>query len=467
MNDNERISIPGLSKEYIYELLCRELPTAQENVEEYRSVKKACKRIVDYSISPAQAIILQDSGWLKGIIIRFAFQNKRIIKRIPVLGNFALKVKERILEKKKSKALLSGANEIFDVSDLLNLDINPFVCSCYRELLERECSEEELVGYQKLICDGMSKAAIIYIFITSEEFRNRFIVDDIQKYKKVYRKERIKVQLKNAPVIGYLIKLLLLPKELHSLRIEYEINKANERERDRMLEIQYGQIKDKLFSIPEKEKAEMQDLVIVGAGGHARSVIDIILQNSEYRIVGCLSPQYPEQRRVTGLEDIKIIGTDSDLEKLYAEGIRNIFVAIGDNALRHRLFKAAVEIGYEPVNVISKNAIISPRSVIGKGVCVMPGAVLNVNTQIGDNSIINTNCNVDHDCSIGTSVHIAPGCAISGSVSIGEGTQLGTGTSVKDRISIGKWSTIGAGSVVVKNIGDGTLAFGVPAQVIR
>jgi UDP-perosamine 4-acetyltransferase len=205
----------------------------------------------------------------------------------------------------------------------------------------------------------------------------------------------------------------------------------------------------------------MEKLIILGAGGHARSVMDILLQNNDFEIIGCIDPSSSE------VLDQPVIGNDNDLEALYLRGIKKIFVAIGDNHLRDRLFKKVESIGFQPINVISRHAMISPRANLGKGICIMAGAVINVNTVIEDNTIINTHCSIDHDCDIGRSAHIAPGVALSGTVKIGTGVQVGTGASVIDGITIGDWAFIGGGAAVVSDIPEGVLAYGVPARIIR
>jgi UDP-perosamine 4-acetyltransferase len=205
----------------------------------------------------------------------------------------------------------------------------------------------------------------------------------------------------------------------------------------------------------------MEKLIILGAGGHARSVMDILHQNNDFDIIGCVGPESCE---VLGQ---LVIGNDNALETFFLRGIKNIFVAVGDNCLRDGLFQKVKSIGFRPINIISRYAMISPRAHLGNGICVMAGAVINVNTIIEDNSIINTHCSIDHDCYIGRSAHIAPGVALSGTVKIGTGVQIGTGASVIDGVTIGDWSFIGGGAAVVSNIPEGVLAYGVPARIIR
>jgi len=214
-------------------------------------------------------------------------------------------------------------------------------------------------------------------------------------------------------------------------------------------------------------KESDMNILIIGAGGHARSVMDIILRNGEYRILGCTDKHYGERSSVEFMEDIAIIGSDDMLGFFYEKGTKKAFVALGNNDLRERIYNKAKAIGFEMISIISRDAVISPRAHIGEGVCVMAGAVVNVNATIGNNSIINTNCCIDHDCTIGTNCHIAPGVSLSGCVNVGDNVQIGTGASVIDNITIGKASYIGAGSAVVNDIPENVLAYGVPARKVR
>ncbi|OPA80199.1 hexapeptide transferase [Paenibacillus selenitireducens] len=203
-------------------------------------------------------------------------------------------------------------------------------------------------------------------------------------------------------------------------------------------------------------------VVIIGAGGHAKVVIDMIQSNPEFEIIGCTDRI--GNRKISG---IPVLGDDSILPQLYEQGIRHAFVAIGGNSVRHQLARHALDTGFELINAISPHAYVADSVILGSGIAVMPGAVLNAEACIGNNSIINTCASVDHECYIGETCHIAPGCNISGNVRIGEGTFLGTGTKVIDGMTIGSWSILGSGAVVVKDIPSYCLAVGVPAKIIK
>jgi len=208
-------------------------------------------------------------------------------------------------------------------------------------------------------------------------------------------------------------------------------------------------------------------LLVIGAGGHARSVLDIALQNNNFAQIACMDPVYPKLKKVDSLDEIPIIGTDDDMQSIYEQGYKHVFVALGENKLRHKLFHTAVSIGFEPVNIISSGALVSPRANLGRGVCVMAGAIININTTIDDNCIINTRSSIDHDCHIMKSCHIAPGATLSGCVKLEQGVWIGTGASIVEDIVIEEWSFIGAGAVVINDVEANALYYGTPARKIK
>lgn len=206
----------------------------------------------------------------------------------------------------------------------------------------------------------------------------------------------------------------------------------------------------------------MERIVLVGAGGHASVILEILREQEGIQIIGCTASPADIKKDL----GIPILGTDSILPDLRAQGVRAAFVALGNNALRMQLVRQVQALGFCLVNAISPYAVLSPSCRLGKGVAVMPGAVINAHVRIGDGCIINTNASVDHDCVLHEGVHIAPGCAISGSTCVGEQALLGTGSSVIDGISIGPRSIVGSGAVVVNNLrGDATYV-GVPARMV-
>jgi UDP-perosamine 4-acetyltransferase len=203
-------------------------------------------------------------------------------------------------------------------------------------------------------------------------------------------------------------------------------------------------------------------VVIVGSGGHAKVVIELVRAEGKYQIRGCVG--LVESGFV--LDDVPILGTDSVLPTVLAKDAKKAFVAIGDNRLRLRLLAQVSEMGFGLINAVSPNAVVSPSATLGRGIAIMAGAVINASAQIGDGAIINTNAGVDHDCRIGTGAHIGPGSAVAGNVEVGRESFLGAGTCVIPGVRIGSRTIIGAGSVVTRDIPDDVTAMGAPANII-
>ncbi len=205
-----------------------------------------------------------------------------------------------------------------------------------------------------------------------------------------------------------------------------------------------------------------EKIVIIGAGPHAKVVVDVIKSENRYDIIGLV-----DKVEKSGFWGIDIIGDDNCLYDLYGRGIKKTVIGIGDNKIRKRLFQQAKEIGFDIINVVSDKAIISQYAQLGCGVVVMPGAIINADTFIGDGCIINTNCSVDHDNYIGEFSHIAPGATLAGSVNIGAGTFCGVGCRIIDGIKIGHNVVIGAGTVIINPIESNSTVVGVPAKYIK
>jgi len=204
-----------------------------------------------------------------------------------------------------------------------------------------------------------------------------------------------------------------------------------------------------------------EPVVIIGSGGHAKVVIELIRAEGRYQVKGCTG--LGESGFVLG--DVPILGTDSVLPAMLANGAKKAFVAIGDNHLRLRLLAQVLEMGFELINAVSPNAVVSPSATLGRGIAIMAGAIINASAEIGDGAIINTNAGVDHDCRIGRGAHIGPGSTLAGNVEIGCESFLGARTCVIPGVRIGSRAIVGAGSVVVRDIPDDVTAMGVPARI--
>ena len=196
-------------------------------------------------------------------------------------------------------------------------------------------------------------------------------------------------------------------------------------------------------------------LLVFGAGGHGRVVLDSALAAG--LPVAMLIDRHPTVAQVYGVP----------VAETFPFARFRFLVAIGDNADRRRVFAELRARGGQPVNVIHPSAAVSPHAQLGHGVFVCAGAAINAGAVIGDNCIVNTSASVDHDCAIGEHTHLAPGVRLGGDVRVGAECLLGIGAAVLPGLSIGDRSVVGAGSVVTRDLPGGIVAFGAPACVRR
>lgn len=205
------------------------------------------------------------------------------------------------------------------------------------------------------------------------------------------------------------------------------------------------------------------NIVVLGAGGHARSVCDVLLAAGEYHILGLV-----DGRAEQSFFGLPLLGGDEVLPELLARGeAQGAFVAIGNNAVRKKLYVVLREMGYTMVSAVSPHAYVSPYATVGHGTAVMHGVVIGPCARVNEGCIINTNASLDHDDQIGAFCHIAPGAALSGGVTVGDGSFLGTGCRVIDGIHIGANVMLGAGATAIRDLPDGVTAVGVPARIIK
>ena len=211
----------------------------------------------------------------------------------------------------------------------------------------------------------------------------------------------------------------------------------------------------------------MKKLLLIGGGGHCKSVIDSLNQSTEYEVIGILDIAEKVGSFINGVE---IIGTDNDMRQFFSEEIENIFItlgSVGDTTLRQKMYGKAKSIGFKFPIIKDPTAIISANVSIGEGTFIGKGAIINTEVQIGKNTIINSGAIVEHDSSIGDYCHLAPGSTFSGNVKVGNHTHIGTNATVIQGITIGEQSVIGAGSIVIRNIGAHKVAYGNPCKEVE
>ncbi|MFD0836306.1 NeuD/PglB/VioB family sugar acetyltransferase [Mariniflexile aquimaris] len=211
----------------------------------------------------------------------------------------------------------------------------------------------------------------------------------------------------------------------------------------------------------------MKNILIIGASGHAKVIIDIVEKQGDYQIFGLIDSY---KKKGGNMYNYTILGTEHDIpEILKTETITGCIIAIGDNYTRQVLYNKILQLHKKIkfVTAIHPDAVIGKNVRIGGGSVIMAGAVINSDALIGKQCILNTKCSIDHDVRLGDFSSIAPGATLGGNVSIATCSAIGLGANLIENINIGSHTVVGAGSLVVKSLDDNLVAYGVPAKPIR
>ena len=211
--------------------------------------------------------------------------------------------------------------------------------------------------------------------------------------------------------------------------------------------------------------AQALPVVVVGAGGHARVVADI-LRLTNYTVSGFLD-EINTDRWGHEFDGSRILGGLDQLATLRASGVSRAFIAVGDCRARLRLAEVAERAGFELPTLHHPKSVVASSVTIGTGSLIVAGAIVNPGARLGAQVIVNTAASVDHDCNIEHGVHVCPGARLAGGVFVGRGAWIGIGAIVRDGLRIGAGATIGAGSVVLEDVPANVVAYGVPAKVMR
>jgi sugar O-acyltransferase (sialic acid O-acetyltransferase NeuD family) len=207
-------------------------------------------------------------------------------------------------------------------------------------------------------------------------------------------------------------------------------------------------------------------ILIIGAGGHAQVVADIIRSTTQVpggpAVVGFLDERKSLQGRI--ILGAPVIGPVSLLPSLSGDAA---IVAIGNNRVREGLTYRVQAAGVRLASAIHPSAVVASDVVIGAGSMLCAGAIVNTGTTVGCGVILNTGCTVDHHSTIGDFVHIAPGVHMGGEVTVAEGAMVGIGAVVLPRVKIGAWAVVGAGAVVTRDVPEGVTVVGNPAAILQ
>jgi sugar O-acyltransferase (sialic acid O-acetyltransferase NeuD family) len=194
-----------------------------------------------------------------------------------------------------------------------------------------------------------------------------------------------------------------------------------------------------------------KEIVLIGAGGHARACIDVIEQDGEFQIVGLVGKNEEIGSQVYGYE---VMSDDSMLLEL-AKRIPFALITVGqihESKNRINLFQRATSAGFTLASIRSPRAYVSPKATIGVGTIIMHDAMVNAGAKIGNNCIINSKALIEHDSVISDNCHISTGALINGYVTVLSGSFVGSGSVIKNGISVGENSVVGMGSVIRQDL---------------
>ena len=195
------------------------------------------------------------------------------------------------------------------------------------------------------------------------------------------------------------------------------------------------------------------ELIIIGAGGHARSCIDTIEQEGKYKIGGLVGLSQEVASSQFGYE---VLATDSELDELVKQ-FQYALVALGQihsPEPRIRLYEKLIAAGFMLPSIIASSAYVSPHAKVGAGTIVMHGAILNAGVVVGNNCIVNTRALLEHDSQVSDHCHISTGAILNGDTSVGTGSFIGSGSVIKEGVSVGAGSLVGMGIALRHNLGD-------------
>jgi sugar O-acyltransferase (sialic acid O-acetyltransferase NeuD family) len=211
----------------------------------------------------------------------------------------------------------------------------------------------------------------------------------------------------------------------------------------------------------------MSRIIVVGGSDQGRQVLDAIVAAGVHTAVGVLDRALEPGALVA---DVPVVGRDDDLAACATRvGADCFVVAIGDNATRGEVLarSAAAAPHLEAATVVHPSAVIAHDAIVGAGSIVLPGCIVGNGTRVGKGALLGIRSSIDHDGVLGDHASLGPGATTGGTVRIGRATAVGLGANVIHGVTVGDDTVVGAGALVLHDLPDRVVAYGVPARVVR
>lgn len=205
-------------------------------------------------------------------------------------------------------------------------------------------------------------------------------------------------------------------------------------------------------------------IIGLGAGGHARSLLEALRSGGRHEVVALLDDD--PAKVGTDMLGVPVVAA-SELERFRADGVGHAFVGVGGvrtAQVRRATLVRLREAGFELPAIVHATAAVSPWAQLGAGAQVLAGSVVNAAAVLGDGAIVNTAAVVEHDCVVGMSAHVAPRAVLGGHVTVGEGAHVGMGAVVVEGLAVGAGAFVAAGAVVTVDVLADARVAGVPAR---
>ena len=210
-----------------------------------------------------------------------------------------------------------------------------------------------------------------------------------------------------------------------------------------------------IVTLPLDKSYDPNAIVVYGAGGHGKALIDLIRALGTYSIAGIVDDNSPAGSTIM---DVTVLGGSKVLGQLIERGVHlavNAVGGIGDIQSRIKVFDRLSEVGFTCPTLIHPTAFVEQSSILAEGIQVMPHAYIGSEAKVGFGVIINTGAIVSHDCVLGDYANLSPGAILAGEVSIGTATLIGMGVTVNLRVKVGSYARVGNGSTIKQDVPQG------------